>query len=254
MKKIILACMFFLSAICLLQNCKKVTNEAKPESSPGSQSSALINKERMPSKDETITLNHFLETQKWAEFTKDNPKLMKSVDLTKATAVTSYSVGFRANLTLIYLPINNGLNDSYLVLSARETDYKADNFINFVILFQKNISSTSFLDRKYSSGDLEIYGYNSTLQIREVEKNGSVSCTSTWLNTSGYLKQPIEVNSSVPSGECVSQSYDNQVADCTGWCHIAFELDVTLVMHAAFATTAALWCSTHNNSPWNAPQ
>jgi hypothetical protein len=204
--------------------------------------------------EELNTLNIFFKTDNWVDFTKNNPKFVSNIDLTKAQAVTSFSSGFKANLILIYLPINN-LNDSYVVISTTEADYKANNFINFVILFQKNISSTPFLEnRKYVTGDLEIYGYNSTLHVHEFEKNGSIVSTSNWSSTSSFLNQSSEVvNSVLPSSNCVAQSYDNQVADCTGWCHIAFELDVTMVMHAAFATTAVLWCSTHNNSPWLAP-
>lgn len=259
MKQIFLGLIIFLTATILLENCKKgnskLNGDDKLTNTINSPVSPSLNQQRTPSDSELTTLNNFLKTDNWVQFAKDNPILVNNIDLSKTDLVTMYSEGVHSNLILVYLPIVSELNDSYIVVSTTETDYKNNKFDNFYILFQKNIKITPYPyleNRKYSTGDLEIYGVNLSLHVNEFLENDSLTCNSTWGHPSRYLNQTTDfAGRVVPSGSCVAESYDNQVANCTGWCHILFECDATMIIHAAYAATAVLWCSTHNNNPWN---
>jgi hypothetical protein len=253
MKKFFLA-IFTVSAVaCLLQNCKKVSSKATVSADPNALST--LNKQRTPSTEELQTLSGFLRSNYWNQFATSNASLVSNTDSKNAIIVTSYSKALKTNLSLMYLPVASSSNDSYIAIVAKEDDYKNNNFDAFRILFQKNISVTHFLqDKKYFTEDIEIYGINLNLHVHEFQSGDTIACQSTWSQSYKYLNPPaIVANLATPTGTCVSASYDNQVADCTGWCHIAFELDFSGVMHAAYATTAVLWCTTHNNNPWLAP-
>ncbi len=246
MKKINFSLIITLLFFC---SCNKTTTELTVNDS--SQKLTTL------SLAESTTLDGFLTSTEWGNFSYDNKKFADSINKDSVKIESYYDSINKIDMVLVCLPLKNVNDTAHVIISSTKADFQANDFNKFEIMYQKNSSVQNYNSVYYGKITIEVY----TLGIERIiqEDINSNIISDTIINTLSNLTNNSTYHPNLPSAivaptaSCINSSLDNLDAACTVWCRVAKKVSniVFTAWDAADMMTAVGWCMGHNNSAWH---